>query len=62
MVGVYGSVQISVTNTMVCGPTFLALWGGGGCQISRKKALRNTWMAPYMLTLGFMFVASKLQS
>ena len=23
----------------------------GGCQISRKKALRNTWMAPYALAI-----------
>ena len=23
-----------------------ALQGGGGCQVFRKKALRNTWMAP----------------
>ena len=23
--------------------------GGGGCQVFRKKALRNTWMAPTRL-------------
>ena len=36
-VGVYGSVEISVTK--VYGPTLLELQGGGGggCPISRKK-------------------------
>ena len=28
------------------GPMLLALWGGVGCQISREKMLRITWMAP----------------
>ena len=32
--------------TKVYGSTLLALRGVDGGQISRKKALRNTWMAP----------------
>ena len=39
--------------TKVYGSTILALWGVGGCQISRKKALHNTRMAPkYKCTLN----------
>ena len=39
--------RISVTK--VYGPTLLVLQAGGGCQISRQKTLRNTWLTPNYL-------------